>query len=95
MAGVYSATDLYYETFAGNVTVSVTGAVTGSTPEGCTLSGSLFVPNERYNQFYIDIGVNGCVYATRIIGAGAYDFDDGSMVIVGADNTTGYAWILE
>lgn len=95
LAGTYSITDMLFETHVGTVTISGTGQVSGTTTDGCDLSGIVFVPNQNFNQFYIDIDLDNCATPMNIIGGGGYDFDEDLMIVVGADGTTGYAWELQ
>ena len=94
LAGTYTVRDIVYEEDIGTLTVSSDGSVSGSISGGCDLSGVLLVPNENFNQFYVDVTLASCATAMRIIGGGAYDFDENTILAVGTDDTTGYVWEL-
>ena len=94
LAGSYSIIDLVLEEQIGTLSVSSDGLVSGSTSSGCDLSGMFFVPNEFFNQFYVDVSLSSCATSMQIIGGGAYDFDEDTIMLVGSDPTTGYVWEL-
>jgi hypothetical protein len=92
LAGTWTVIDSVYEEQVGTVSVSSGGSVSGTISPGCDLSGIFFIPNENFNQFYVDVNLANCATPMRIIGGGAYDFDENIIVAVGSDDTTGYVW---
>lgn len=94
LAGSYSILDPLLGDI-GSISVAADGSVTGSTIDGCSVSGAFSIPNPNFNQAYFDVTVSGCEDAGTIHGAASYDFDANGIMVAGADGEYGMVFFLE
>jgi len=94
LSGSYSIGDALLGNI-GSLTVSANGSATGSTIDGCSVSGAFSIPNPNFNQAWFDGTVSGCEDAGTIHGAASYDFDADGIVVAGTDGEYGMIFYLE
>jgi len=94
LAGSYDIVDPLLGNI-GSITVAADGSTTGSTFDGCSVSGAFSIPDPNFNQAYFDGTVSGCDDAGSIYGAASYDFDTDSIVVAGTDGEYGMIFYLE
>jgi hypothetical protein len=93
LAGTYTVDDFVKDQI-GTLTVTGSGQISGQL-FGCSASGELFVPDQKFNHLYIDLDLVGCEKAGHFVGAGDATLDEGSINVILVDGWTGYAWDLE
>jgi hypothetical protein len=93
LAGVYSIQDMS-NSFTGTVTFESDGKIVGSTSDGCTLNGTFWIPNIKFNQAQLDVDVSTCADAGKITGGLMYNYATGSINVMGSDGYYGNIWIL-
>jgi hypothetical protein len=79
----------------GTLTVREDGSVSGSTHDGCSISGIVFIPVTQFSQAYFDVDVTDCADAGRAVGAFAYDYNEDLIVAFGSDGWNGLIWQLQ
>ena len=93
LVGAYSIVDPLLGQI-GSVTVSGNGNVTGSTIDGCSVSGTFTIPDPKFNQAYFDGTVGDCEDSGALSGAASYDFDADGVVVAGHDGEFGLVLYL-
>jgi hypothetical protein len=94
LAGSYSISDALLGDI-GSLTVAADGSATGSTIDGCSVSGAFSIPDPNFNQALFDGTVSGCEDAGTIHGAASYDFDADGIIVAGTDGEYGMIFYLE
>ncbi len=94
LAGTYDIVDPILGDI-GNVTIAADGSTSGSTVDGCSISGGFFIPDPQFNQAYFDADLSNCASAATIVGAASYDFDANSIIVAGSDGFYGVILFLE
>jgi hypothetical protein len=94
LAGVYDVIDPIFGSI-GSVTVADDGSASGSTIDGCLVSGSFSIPDPNFNQAYFDGTISDCADAGTITGAGSYDFDVDGIMVAGTDGEFGIVLYLQ
>ena len=93
LAGTYGIERIGFGAI-GTITADQQGNISGSTHAGCSIDGYFYIPDEQFSQAYADVTLSNCADASRIIGAAGYDYDEGGIVIFGADGSQAIVWIL-
>lgn len=79
----------------GDATVGADGSATGSTIDGCSVSGAFNIPDTQFNQAYFEANLAGCADAGTILGAAFYDFDTGEITVAGTNGFYGVILFLD
>jgi hypothetical protein len=94
LAGTYDIVDPLLGDI-GNVTIAANGSATGSTIDGCSVSGGFVIPDTQFNQAYFQAETSNCADTGTMMGAASYDFDTNSIIVAGTDGFYGVILFLE
>jgi len=89
LAGTYDVIDFAFGGSIGSVTVADDGSASGSTIDGCSVSGAFTIPDTNFNQALFEGTISDCGDDLALTGAAIYDFDANGIMVAGTDGEYG------
>lgn len=94
MAGTFDIVNIGDSSVIGTAIVTNRGLIDATTSDGCTLDGSLSVPNNKFSQGYIIGDITGCSESGGLSGALSFNHKTKTMSVLATNGFTGFAWQL-
>jgi len=94
LAGTYDVMDPLLGSI-GSVTVADDGSASGSTIDGCSVSGAFTIPDTNFNQALFEGTISDCGDDLTLTGAASYDFDASGIMVAGTDGEYGVILFLQ